>query len=99
MDSDVAQLYEVETKRINEAVRNNPEKFPEGYILDVSDKEKKSLRSKISTLEKQGRGQHTKYLPKAFTEQGLYMLATILKSPKATQATLGISCRRHFRRV
>ena len=90
LDNDVAEIYGVETKRINEAVRNNPDKFPDGFIIDVSDKEKKSLRSKISTLEKQGRGQHSKYLPKAFTEQGLYMLATILKSPQATQATLGI---------
>ena len=90
LDSDVAELYGVETKRINEAVRNNPDKFPDGFIIDVSEKEKKSLRSKFSTLEKQGRGQHAKYLPKAFTEQGLYMLATILKSPQATQATLCI---------
>ena len=85
LDSDVAALYSVETKRINEAVSNNPEKFPQGYI-----EEYKSLRSKISTLNTTGRGQHTKYLPKAFTEKGLYMLATILKSERATQATIEI---------
>jgi len=90
LDSDVAELYGVETKRINEAVGNNPDKFPTGYIMDVSKEEHKSLRSKISTLEKQGRGQHVKYLPKAFTEKGLYMLATILKSPQATQTTIAI---------
>ena len=84
LDSDVAELYGVETKRINEAVKNNPEKFPEGYIMDVSEKEYQSLRSKFSTLENQGRGKHVKYLPKAFTEKGLYMLATILKSQRAT---------------
>ncbi|MCL2303478.1 MAG: ORF6N domain-containing protein [Lentimicrobiaceae bacterium] len=70
MDSDVAELYGVETKRINEAVKNNPEKFPNGYLLDLSGEEYKSLRSKISTLENQGRGKHIKYLPKTFTEKG-----------------------------
>jgi phage regulator Rha-like protein len=90
LDSDVAELYEVETKEINQAVRNNPDKFPEGYTFVISKKEYESLRSKILTLEKQGRGKHIKYLPKAFTEKGLYMLATILKSQKATQATIDI---------
>ncbi|MCL2291253.1 MAG: ORF6N domain-containing protein [Bacteroidetes bacterium] len=90
LDSDVAELYEVETKRINEAVKNNPEKFPNGYLLDLSVEEYKSLRSNFSTLENQGRGKHVKYLPKAFTEKGLYMLATILKSSKATQTTIDI---------
>ena len=79
-----------ETKEINQAVKNNPAKFPTGYILDVSSEEYKSLRSKNLTLEKQGRGQHVKYLPKAFTEQGLYMLATILKGEQATQTTIDI---------
>jgi len=90
LDSDVAELYGVETKRINEAVSNNPEKFPDGYIVEVSSEEYKSLRSKFSTLEISGRGQHTKYLPKAFTEKGLYMLATILKSKKAVETTIAI---------
>jgi phage regulator Rha-like protein len=90
LDSDVAELYGVETKRINEAVKNNPDKFPEGYIVDISEKEYKSLRSNFSTLENHGRGQHVKYLPKAFTERGLYMLATILKSQRATQTTIAI---------
>jgi phage regulator Rha-like protein len=90
IDSDVAKLYGIETKDINRAVKNNPEKFPEGYIFELSDDEHKSLRSKIFTLNKNGRGQHTKYLPKAFTEKGLYMLATILKSKKAIQTTIAI---------
>lgn len=89
LDSDVAELYGVETKRINEAVKNNPEKFPSGYIFDLSTEEWNSLKSKFSTL-KSGRGQHTKYTPKAFTEKGLYMLATILKSAKATETTISI---------
>jgi hypothetical protein len=63
LDSDVATLYGVETKRINEAVSNNPDKFPDGYILEVDKKELDSLRSKFSTLKSLGRGQHSKYLP------------------------------------
>ena len=90
LDSDVAEIYGVETKRINEAVKNNPDKFPEGYFLDLSEECWESLRSKISTLKSDGRGAHRKYKPKAFTEKGLYMLATVLKSKKATEATLSI---------
>ncbi|MGJ7025638.1 ORF6N domain-containing protein [Petrimonas sulfuriphila] len=90
LDSDVAELYGVETKRINEAVKNNPDKFPEGYILYLSMDEANSLRSKISTLKNLGRGEHFKYSPKAFSERGLYMLATILKSPQATETTIAI---------
>lgn len=90
LDTDVATLYGVETKRVNEAVKNNPDKFPEGYILTLENEEWEILRSKFSTLKTTGRGQHTKYVPKAFTEKGLYMLATILKSPKATKTTIAI---------
>ena len=70
LDSDVAVLYDVETKRINEAVKNNPEKFPTGYVFEVDNKELISLRSKISTANSAKSG----VLPKAFTEKGLYML-------------------------
>ena len=90
LDCDIAELYGVATKEINQAVRNNPEKFPEGYIFEVENQEINSLRSKNLTLKNAGRGQHTKYPPKAFTEKGLYMLATILKSPKAVQTTIAI---------
>lgn len=90
LDSDIAILYGVETKRINEAVKNNPDKFPEGYIIYLSNDEADSLRSKISTLKNPGRGEHFKYPPKVFTEKGLYMIATILKSPKATETTISI---------
>jgi len=90
IDRDVAELYGVETKRVNEAVANNPDKFPDGYILSFDAEEWNSLRSKISTLEPSGKGRYAKYKPKAFTEKGLYMLATILKSPTATQTTLAI---------
>ena len=87
IDSDVAELYGVETKRINEAVKNNPEKFPLGYVLELEKQEVVSLRSKISTTNWSSK---SRVLPKAFTEKGLYMLATILKSEKATQTTIAI---------
>lgn len=90
LDSDVAELYGVETKRINEAVKNNPDKFPEGYILYLSMDEAICSRSKFSTLNSPKRGDNLKYAPKAFSERGLYMLATILKSPVATETTLAI---------
>lgn len=78
LDSDVAALYGVETKRVNEAVRNNNDKFPHGYLLQLSKEEWEDLKSKISTSL--GPGGKVK-LPVAFTEKGLYMLATILKYP------------------
>jgi len=86
IDSDVAKLYGVETKRVNEAVKNNPDKFPDGYFFELNDEEFKDLRSKKTTTNFSKR----RYNPKAFTEKGLYMLATILKSPKATEATISI---------
>jgi ORF6N domain len=86
LDSDVAELYGVVTKRINEAVKNNPEKFPEGYIIELIEPELNILRTKISTAKLS----KTRTLPKAFTEKGLYMLATILKSKIATKTTLAI---------
>lgn len=86
LDSDVAELYGVETRDINKAVKNNPNKFPEGYILPLSKEEFESLRWKFSSTK----FTMTRTLPKAFTERGLYMLATILKSPQAVQTTLDI---------
>ena len=91
LDRDVAELYGLETKRINEAVKNNPEKFPPRCIIYLDEEESAVLRSKFSTIEpSQGKGHYSKYNFKAFTERGLYMLATILKSPRATQTTLAI---------
>ena len=90
LDCDVAELYGVETKEINQAVKNNPKKFPEGYVFQLDNQEINSSRSKFLTLNTQGRGHNLKYRPKAFTEKGLYMLATILKSPKAVDTTIAI---------
>lgn len=90
LDCDVADLYGVKTSAINQAVRNNPQKFPEGYYFELNSEESDCLRSKFLTLKKRGRGGFSKYNYKAFTERGLYMLATILKSPRATAATIAI---------
>ena len=86
LDSDVAELYGVETKEINQAVKNNPDKFAEGYIFQLDNKEFISLRSKFLTTNLA----KTRVLPKAFPEKGLYMLATILKSQRATLTTIAI---------
>ncbi len=86
LDSDVAELYGVETRDINKAVKNNPDKFPLDYIIGLISDELKNLRWKFSTTKLS----KTRSLPNAFTEKGLYMLATILKSTKATQTTLAI---------
>lgn len=87
LDADVAELYGVETKRINEAVRNNPDKFPESYMFKLTNEDMEYLRSKFSTANISPK---SRVLPKAFTEKGLYMLATILKSSKAVNATFAI---------
>jgi len=86
LDSDLAKLYEVETKRINEAVRNNIDKFPQDFYFELTKIEFINLRSKLSTTN----FSMTRSLPKVFTEQGVYMLATILKSKVATEVTLNI---------
>jgi len=86
LDSDVAALYGVETKRVNEAISNNPKKFPEGYFVQLNKDEWINLKSKISPSKQGGKNK----LPNVFTEKGLYMLATILKSDRATEATIAI---------
>lgn len=86
LDFAVAELYGVETREINQAVKNNPNKFPKGYILSLDSQELRDLRSKILIAN----GPKSRYLPKAFTEKGLYMLATILKGEKAVQTTIAI---------
>ena len=87
IDADVAHLYGVETKRINEAVRNNPDKFPSDYMFILTKEEVEALRSKNSSTNLSLK---SRTLPKAFTEKGLYMLATILKSKHATTVTFAI---------
>ena len=86
LDMDVASLYGEETRSINQAVKNNPEKFPEGYVFTTTDEDLEDIKN-FDILKKI---KFFKNNPKAFTERGLYMLATILKSKKATDTTIAI---------
>jgi phage regulator Rha-like protein len=87
LDADLAELYGVETKRLNEQVKRNLERFPADFMFQLNAQELASLRSQIATL-KTGRGQHRKYAPFAFTEHGAIMAATVLNSPRAVQVSL-----------
>ena len=87
LDADLATLYEVPTKRFNEAVKRNVAKFPADFMFALSATEWAALRSQIATLEP-GRGQHRKYLPYVFTEHGAIMAATLLNSPRAVEASV-----------
>lgn len=90
LDSNLAKLYKVETKRINEAVKNNPDKFPSRFSFILDDDENKNLRSKFSTSSLEYNYGGRRYNIRVFTEQGVYMLATILKSKVATQISIAI---------
>jgi len=87
LDVDLAELYEVTTKRFNEQVKRNVERFPQDFMFQLTQEEWDALRSQFATL-KTGRGQHRKYLPYAFTEHGAIMAATVLNSPKATEVSV-----------
>ena len=87
LDSDVAVLYGVETRDINKSVSNNPDKFPDGYVFELQNEENKEL---VENFHRFNKLKHSTVAPKAFTEKGLYMLATILKSKQATETTIEI---------
>jgi phage regulator Rha-like protein len=87
LDSDLASLYGVSTKRLNEQVRRNANRFPVDFLLELSNQELGALRSQFATLNT-GRGAHRKYRPMAFTEHGAIMAATILNSPRAAQMSV-----------
>lgn len=87
LDRDVADLYGVQTKEINQAVKNNPGKFPTGYIVPVEEDEMEEL---VKNFDRFNTLKHSTVPPKAFTERGLYMMATILKSKQAEITTLAI---------
>jgi hypothetical protein len=89
LDTDLAALYEVETKRLNEQVKRNLSRFPEDFMFQLTENEYHSSRSQIATL-KNGRGSNLKYLPFAFTEHGILMLSSVLKSDKAIQTNIQI---------
>ncbi len=87
LDNDVAELYGVTTKQVNQAVNRNPDKFPAGYVFTLKKQEKEEVVTNCDHLENL---KFSPKLPNAFTESGLYMLATILKSPQATETTICI---------
>ena len=90
LDTDLASLYGVETKALNQAVSRNGDRFPDDFMFRLSPEEAEAvrrLRSQNVTLK---RGQHSKYLPRAFTEQGVAMLSSVLRSPRAAQVNIAI---------
>jgi hypothetical protein len=87
LDSQLAELYGVPTKRLNEQVRRNANRFPADFLLELSDQEVTASRSQIATLNK-GRGHNLKYRPMAFTEHGAIMAATVLNSARAVQMSV-----------
>ncbi len=89
LDFDLAELYDTETKVLKQAVRRNIERFPGDFMFELKKEEYDSLRSQFVTLEN-GRGKYSKYLPFAFTEQGVAMLSSVLKSPKAVEVNISI---------
>ena len=89
LDYELAKLYEVETKALNQAVRRNIDRFPEDFMFQLTKEEWKLLRSQSVTLEI-GKGHYPKYLPFAFTEQGVAMLSAVLNSQRAIQASIQI---------
>jgi hypothetical protein len=89
LDSDLAGLYEVSVKVLNQAVKRNIGRFPEDFMFQLTKKENESLRSQFVTLKK-GRGEHRKYLPYAFTEQGVAMLSSVLNSERAVKVNIEI---------
>jgi hypothetical protein len=88
LDSDLAELYGVTTKRLNEQVRRNLSRFPEDFMLQLTESETHLLRSQFAT-SKEGRGGR-RYLPYAFTEQGVAMLSSVLSSERAVQVNIEI---------
>lgn len=89
LDKDLAELYGVEVKVLNQAVKRNIERFPDDFMFQLNKDEWEFLRSQFVTI-KSGRGEHVKYLPFVFTEQGVAMLSGVLRSPIAIQANIRI---------
>jgi hypothetical protein len=90
LDSELAALYGVEVKALNQAVKRNLERFPEDFMFQLTPDAVALLRSQIVTLEKAGRGRHRKYLTYAFTEQGVAMLSSVLRSRQAVLVNIEI---------
>ncbi len=87
LDRDLAELYQIETKYLKRQVKRNIERFPDDFMIELTKEEGDSLRCQFGTLK---RGEHIKYLPYAFTEQGVAMLSSVLSSSKAIQVNIQI---------
>jgi hypothetical protein len=87
LDSDLAALYGVSTKRLNEQVKRNRDRFPGDFCFGMTHDEHASLRSQNATFDA-GRGEHRKYPPRVFTEHGALMAASVLNSPRAVQMSI-----------
>lgn len=87
LDTDLATIYGVETKRLNEQIKRNATRFPSDFMFQLTDEESAVLRSQFATL-KAGRGQHRKYQPYVFTEHGVIMAAMVLNSPRAVEVSV-----------
>lgn len=90
LDFDLAALYQVPTKRLKEQVKRNSTRFPGDFMFELSNEEYRFLRSQFATLENPGKGHYSKYLPYAFTEQGVAMLSSVLNSPVAIEVNISI---------
>ncbi len=94
LDADLARLYGIETRELKQAVRRNIKRFPADFLIELDIEEYNAMiacsRSQIVTLDKKGRGSNVKYKPFAFTELGVAMLSSVLKSETAIQANIGI---------
>ena len=90
LDFDLAEMFQVETKRLKEQVRRNIDRFPLDFMFELTQEEHNSLRSQFATLENRGRGKYSKYQLFAFTQEGVTMLSGILRSPVAVQINIGI---------
>ncbi|GHT72347.1 DNA-binding protein [Bacteroidia bacterium] len=90
LDFDLAVMYQVENKNLKRAVRRNIERFPPDFMFELTENEWEILRCQNGTLKSEGRGQHPKYLPFAFTEQGIAQLSSVLNSPFAIKVNITI---------
>ncbi|HRY85903.1 MAG TPA: ORF6N domain-containing protein [Candidatus Omnitrophota bacterium] len=91
LDTDLARMYGVETKYLKRQVNRNRERFPSDFMFTLRKHEVMRLRCQIGTLDRLGRGKHTKYLPYVFTEHGILMLSSVLNSPRAVQVNIAIT--------
>ena len=89
LDADLAPMYGVDVRTLDQAVKRNLDRFPEDFMFQLSSEEARSLRSQIVILDR-GRGRHRKHLPYAFTEQGVAMLSSVLRSARAAQVNIEV---------